>query len=171
MVLFGKINWYLSICWCCPKNCDVFISCVRTRNEPKKASGGGVVRKAFRCCGFRQSCFPDFEPICSGMIAPGNHCYYKIRCALQHSPGPPSGPDRKPGAGRFHNQPQYLHSDYRKSFDKGRERYIGEGGSKSGQKSRFIEKVPIDFAVSASPMLTSLVTFLFSDKKVTPIVV
>ena len=32
-----------------------------------------------------------------------------------------------------------------------------------------MEEVPIDFAVSASPMLTSLVTFLFSDKKVTPI--
>ena len=66
--------------------------------------------------------------------------------------------------------PPTYHSDYKKSFDRGRERYIGEGGSKSGQKSRFIEKVPIDFAVSASPMLISLVTFLFSDKKVTPII-
>jgi len=28
--------------------------------------------------------------------------------------------------------PIYLYSDYRKSFDRGRERYIGEGGSKSG---------------------------------------
>jgi len=32
--------------------CEVFISCVRTRNEPKKASGGGIVRKVFRYCGF-----------------------------------------------------------------------------------------------------------------------
>ena len=31
-------------------------------------------------------------------------------------------------------------------------------------------EVTIDFAVSASPMLTSLVTFLFSDKKVTLII-
>ena len=28
--------------------------------------------------------------------------------------------------------PIYLYSDYRKSFDGGRERYIGEGGSKAG---------------------------------------
>jgi len=33
-----------------------------------------------------------------------------------------------------------------------------------------MEEVTIDFAVSASPMLISLVTFLFSDKKVTPII-
>ena len=26
-------------------------------------------------------------PINQGMIAPGNHCYLKIRCALQHPPG------------------------------------------------------------------------------------
>ena len=32
---------------------------------------------------------------------------------------------------KFVAAPTY-HSDYKKSFDRGRERYIGEGGSKSG---------------------------------------
>ena len=47
----GQIGIYGSVS-SAPKNRDVFISCVRTRNEPKKASGGGVVRKVFRSCGF-----------------------------------------------------------------------------------------------------------------------
>ena len=89
----------------------MFISCVRTRNEPKKASGGGVVRKVFRYCGFNHIDSPT----------------------LSHPP-----PDPLPaGVGSqvlvdFLVNPIYLYSDYRKSFDRGRERYIGEGGSKSG---------------------------------------
>jgi len=39
----------------------------------------------------------------------------------------------------------------------------------AGVRWMFPNAAAIGFAVSASPMLTSLVTFLFSDKKVTPI--
>ena len=55
-----------------------------------------------------------------------------------------------------------------KFVEGGRERYIGEGGSKARQERQLTKEASIAFAVSASPMLTSLVTFLFRDKKVTP---
>ena len=46
---------------------------------------------------------------------------------------------------------------------------MGESGLKSGYVGDETEEVPIGFTVSVSPKPTSLVTFLFGDKKVTPL--
>ena len=59
--------------------------------------------------------------------------------------------------------------DHYSSHDLRRKGYIGEGGSKPGKHFGTIPAIPIGFAVSASPMPFSLVTFLHGCKKVTPI--
>ena len=58
--------------------------------------------------------------------------------------------------------------DYIHSSDQRRKGYIGEGGSKPGKFGKIIYAASIGFAVSASPMPSSLVTFLYGYKKVTP---
>ena len=59
--------------------------------------------------------------------------------------------------------------DYSHSSDQRRKGYIGEGGSKPGEHEGTAKAASIGFAVSASPMPFSLVTFLHGCKKVTPI--
>ena len=58
-------------------------------------------------------------------------------------------------------------NDYNQSSDQRRKGYIGEGGSKPGKYGKTTNVASIGFAVSASPMPSSLVTFLHGGKKVT----